>query len=218
MRFNFWLIISIMGLLITLNGLFMILTIPFAIYYGEEWMVAIKSVAIVLSIGLPMWLIPRRFADRELRRKDGFIVVTFGWIFISLTGSLPYLISGSIPYFTDAFFETVSGYTTTGASILNDIEALPHWILFWRSLTQWIGGMGIIVLTVAILPILGIGGMQLFIAEAPGISPDKLKPRIQDTAKRLWIIYLGLTAAEILLLRAGGLSFYEAINHISSIT
>jgi trk system potassium uptake protein TrkH len=213
MRFNFWLVVSIMGLLITLNGLFMILTVPFAIHYSEDWLTALLSFSIVLGIGLPLWLIPRRFAEKELKRKDGFLVVTFGWIFISLTGALPYVITGAIPSFTDAFFETVSGYTTTGASILNDIEALPRWILFWRSMTQWIGGMGIIVLTVAILPILGIGGMQLFIAEAPGISPDKLKPRIQDTAKRLWLIYLTLTVAEILLLKLGGMSFYDAINH-----
>ena len=98
MRFNFWLIVSIMGLLITLNGVFMILTIPFAIHYDEDWLAALLSVSIVLAIGLPFWLIPRRFAEKELKRKDGFLVVTFGWIFISLTGTLPYLVSGSIPF------------------------------------------------------------------------------------------------------------------------
>jgi trk system potassium uptake protein TrkH len=132
---------------------------------------------------------------------------------MSLTGSLPYVFSGAIPHYTDAFFETISGYTTTGASILTDIESLPKGILFWRSLTQWIGGMGIIVLAVAILPILGIGGMQLFVAEAPGISPDKLKPRIRETAIRLWMIYLILTGTELILLWIGGMSFFDAINH-----
>ena len=123
------------------------------------------------------------------------------------------MISGEIPVFTDAFFETISGYTTTGASILNDIEAVPKGLLLWRSLTQWIGGMGIIVLAVAILPFLGIGGMQLFVAEAPGITPDKLRPRIQETAKRLWLLYVGLTVLEAILLSASGMSIYDAANH-----
>src|SRR5690606_19843348 len=121
--------------------------------------------------------------------------------------------SGTIPAYPDAFFESVSGFTTTGATILTDIEAVPRGIIFWRSLTQWIGGRGIIVLTVAILPILGIGGMQLFVAEAPGVSPDKLKPRIKDTAARLWIIYVGLTFTQMALLMMGGMSFFDAINH-----
>ncbi|MDH5609812.1 MAG: TrkH family potassium uptake protein, partial [Cyclobacteriaceae bacterium] len=145
--------------------------------------------------------------------RDGYLVVTGGWLIMSLFGSIPYMLSGSIPDISNAFFETISGYSTTGATILTDIEAVPKGILFWRSLTQWIGGMGIIVLTVAILPILGIGGMQLFVAEAPGISPDKLQPRIKETAKRLWLIYLGLTVAEIILLWVGGMTFFDAVNH-----
>ena len=128
-------------------------------------------------------------------------------------GSLPYLISGSIPTITNAFFETMSGFTTTGSTILNDIEALPKSILFWRSMTQWIGGMGIIVLTIAILPLLGIGGMELFIAEAPGPTKDKIHPRIKETAKRLWIIYFGLTSLETIILMFLGLDFFDAINH-----
>jgi len=126
---------------------------------------------------------------------------------------LPYIFSDAIPDITNAFFETISGYTTTGASILDDIEALPEGILFWRSLTHWIGGMGIIVLAIAILPLLGIGGMQLFAAEAPGPNADKLHPRITDTAKRLWFIYVGYTIAETLLLKLAGMSFFDAINH-----
>ena len=123
------------------------------------------------------------------------------------------MISGSIPNFTDAFFETISGFTTTGSSILNDIEALPHGILFWRSFTQWMGGMGIIVLSLAILPVFGIGGMQLFMAEVPGPTPDKISPRIRQTAKTLWIIYLGFTVVETALLWIGGMTFFDAINH-----
>lgn len=150
---------------------------------------------------------------KEVKQKEGYIIVTFGWIVMSISGMLPYIFSGAIPDVTNAFFETISGYTTTGASVVNDIEALPEGILFWRSLTHWIGGMGIIVLAIAILPLLGIGGMQLFAAEAPGPSSDKLHPRITDTAKRLWLIYVGYTLAETLLLKLAGMSFFDAINH-----
>ncbi|MCB0426043.1 MAG: TrkH family potassium uptake protein, partial [Mangrovimonas sp.] len=129
------------------------------------------------------------------------------------SGTLPYILTNAIPSFTHAFFETMSGYTTTGATILNDIEIVPEGVLFWRSLTHWIGGMGIIVLAVAILPLLGIGGMQIFAAEAPGPSTDKLHPRITDTAKRLWLIYFTYTAVETLLLTVAGMSFFDAINH-----
>lgn len=150
---------------------------------------------------------------KEVKKREGYIIVTFGWIVMSLSGMLPYIFSGAVPEVTNAFFETVSGYTTTGASIMDDIEAMPEGILFWRSLTHWIGGMGIIVLAIAILPLLGIGGMQLFAAEAPGPSADKLHPRITDTAKRLWLIYVGYTLAETLLLKLAGMSFFDAINH-----
>ena len=212
-RFNFKIIISILGLLLTINGAAMLLSLPFAFYYGEDWRSIVYAAVITTLAGAPAWMILSRDTNRELKRRDGYIVVTMGWLIMSIFGTLPYLFSGAIPDFTNAFFETMSGYTTTGASILTDIEAVPKSILFWRSLTQWIGGMGIIVLAVAILPILGIGGMQLFIAESPGISPDKLKPRIKDTAKRLWIIYIGLTLIECILLMFGGMNFFDAINH-----
>lgn len=150
---------------------------------------------------------------KEVKQKEGYIIVTFGWVVMSMSGMLPYLFSGALPDITNAFFETISGYTTTGASIMDDIEIMPEGILFWRSLTHWIGGMGIIVLAIAILPLLGIGGMQLFSAEAPGPSSDKLHPRITDTAKRLWLIYFGYTVAETILLKIAGMSFFDAINH-----
>jgi len=140
-----------------------------------------------LNLGFMMWYFTREH-EKKIRQKDGYLIVTLGWLALSLGGSLPYILSGVIPEFTSAFFETVSGYTTTGSSVLNDIEGVHKGILLWRSLTQWIGGMGIIVLTVAILPILGVGGMQLFMAESPGPSASKLHPRITETAKRLWII------------------------------
>ncbi len=167
---------------------------------------------LTLIVGVIAMLFTRKHR-KEMNKREGYIVVTFGWIIMSLSGTLPYVLTESIPSFTNAFFETMSGYTTTGASILNDIEAVPKGVLFWRSTTHWIGGMGIIVLAIAILPLLGIGGMELFAAEAPGPSADKLHPRITDTAKRLWLIYFGYTAAETLLLNLAGMSFFDAINH-----
>ena len=191
----------------------MLLCIPFSLYYQEDALVFVYSSGITLLAGISCWLLGKKEKNKELKKRDGYLVVTLGWLLMSLFGTLPYFFSESIEFFTDVFFETISGFTTTGASILNNIEEMPKGILFWRSLTQWIGGVGIIVLTVAILPILGIGGVQLFVAEAPGISAEKLKPRIKDTAKRLWFIYLGLTSTELVLLMFGGMPFFDAINH-----
>ena len=214
MRFNYQVITNIIGLLLMLNGVFMLFCIPFSLYFGEGDLLAITiSGLITIWIGGLLWLATRKFSNKELKKRDGYLIVTLGWLAMSCFGTLPYLFSGAIPNFTNAFFETISGFTTTGATILTDIESVNRGILFWRSLTQWIGGMGIIVLAVAILPILGIGGMQLFVAEAPGISPDKLQPRIKETAKRLWLIYFSLTTIETILLWAGGMTFFDAINH-----
>ncbi|MFY0688974.1 MAG: TrkH family potassium uptake protein [Cyclobacteriaceae bacterium] len=214
MRFNYKVILNILGILLLFNGMFMLTCIPFSYYYGEgDFLAIIKSAGITMGVGLVVFLITQRNQNKELRKRDGYLVVTGGWLIMSFFGMLPYLFSGAIPNVSDAFFETISGFSTTGATILTDIESVHKGILFWRSLTQWIGGMGIIVLTVAVLPLLGIGGMQLFVAEAPGISPDKLQPRIKETAKRLWLIYLGLTFTELCLLWIGGMNFYDAINH-----
>ena len=211
---NFKFIISIQGLLMVLNGFFMLLGIPFSIYFNESVFPLLFSGGITIGLGLFFWLFFRKLSNkRELSKKDGYLVVGLGWVTMSLFGMLPFLTSGAISDVSNAFFETMSGFTTTGASILNDIESVSHGILFWRSMTQWIGGMGIIVLTVALLPIIGVGGMQLFVAESPGITPDKLKPRIKDTAIRLWLIYISLTAAETVLLKLGGMSFFDAVNH-----
>ena len=178
---------------------------------GVTGRIAIAGI-VILFIGALVMLLTRKH-KKEMNKREGYLVVSFGWIIMALSGTLPYLFTGAIPSFTNAFFETISGYTTTGSTILNDIEMLPEGILFWRSLTHWIGGMGIIVLAVAILPLLGIGGMQLFAAEAPGPGGDKLHPRITDTAKRLWLIYFGFTAIEAVLLKVAGMSFFDAINH-----
>jgi trk system potassium uptake protein TrkH len=214
MIFNYKIIGSFLGLMLIMNGIFMLFCLPFAFYFDEgDWEALLIPGTITAVVGISVWFFSRDANNQELKKRDGYLIVTAGWVLMSVFGALPYIFSGFIPSYTDAFFETISGYSTTGATILTDIEAVPKGILFWRSLTQWIGGMGIIVLTIAILPILGIGGMQLFIAEAPGITPDKLKPRIQGTAKRLWFVYVGLTLGETVLLMLGGLSFYDAINH-----
>lgn len=213
MRLNFRIIIHIMGLLLLCNGCFMLLSALVSGIFNDQATLDITLAAIVtLFVGM-MAMFYTRGHKKEVKRREGYIIVTFGWLVMSLSGVLPYLFSGAIPNLTDAFFETISGYTTTGASILNDVEALPEGILFWRSITHWIGGMGIIVLAIAILPLLGVGGMQLFVAEAPGPGGDKLHPRITDTAKRLWLIYVGYTLAETLLLKLAGMSFFDAINH-----
>ena len=213
MRLNYKIIFHFLGLLILFNGGFMLLS-TLVSYLYEDGVTGTLSLASLLTLvlGGVVMLFTRKH-NKEMNKREGYIVVAFGWVIMALTGTLPYVVTGSIPSFTNAFFETMSGYTTTGASILNDIEAMPKGILFWRSLTHWIGGMGIIVLAIAILPLLGIGGMQMFAAEAPGPSADKLHPRITDTAKRLWLIYFGYTAAETLLLSVAGMSFFDAINH-----
>jgi trk/ktr system potassium uptake protein len=213
-RFNLKMILGVLGLLLIINGLFILSCLPASFYFGEEtWSAIGLSGGVSIMFGLFLRLLGLHPQSRDIRKQDGFLIVTLGWFLMSLFGMLPYISSGVIPAPIDAFFETMSGYTTTGATILTDIEAVPKSILLWRSLTHWIGGMGIIVLTIAILPILGVGGMQLFVAESPGISPDKLHPRITETAKRLWIIYVLLTLMEITLLRVNGMGLFDSVNH-----
>ncbi|WP_310992519.1 TrkH family potassium uptake protein [Aequorivita marina] len=212
-KLNYQIISHIMGLLLMVNGGFMLLAALVSWYYNDgvlQEMLLAGAVALVIG-GITMFYTKNH--RKEVEKREGYIIVAFGWIFMALIGTLPYIFTGAIPRFTDAFFETMSGFTTTGATILTDIESMPRGILFWRSITHWIGGMGIIVLAIAILPLLGIGGMQLFAAEAPGPGGDKLHPRITDTAKRLWLIYVGYTLAETILLKIAGMSFFDAVNH-----
>lgn len=213
MRLNGKIILHLMGLLLVCNGGFMLLAALVSFLYKDGVTQDIALAAVVTMLVGTMAMFYTRGHKKEVKRREGYIIVTGGWLVMSASGLLPYIVSGAIPNLTNAFFETISGYTTTGASILDDIEVLPEGILFWRSLTHWIGGMGIIVLAIAILPLLGIGGMQLFAAEAPGPAGDKLHPRITDTAKRLWFIYLGYTVAETLLLKLAGMDLFDAMNH-----
>lgn len=210
---NIQIIISFLGLTSMLNGVFMLIAVPFSMYHNEPAQKGILLAGLTtILVGFLLWFFNRN-APKNLQKKEGYLIVTLGWLMLTITGTLPYLFSGAIPNFTNAIFETISGYSTTGSSILTNIESMPKGILFWRSATHWIGGMGIIVLTVAILPLLGIGGMQLFMAEAPGPSADKMHPRITETAKRLWLIYFLLTFTEFFLLKIAGMTWFDAINH-----
>ena len=188
------------------------LSVVAAIYGEYDFPYFLWSALVCILIG-GLFITTNYKAEKNIGKREGYIIVSMVWIVFSFFGLLPFYLSGAIPSFTDAFFETMSGFTTTGSSILNNIESLPHGILFWRSIIQWLGGMGIIVLSLAILPLLGVGGMQLFVAEVPGPVPDKLSPRIADTAKRLWVIYVMYTIVEALLLWAGGMTLFDAICH-----
>lgn len=203
------------SILLLLVSAFMLLPIGVAVFYHEFHLIVDFVIPIVIAsaCALTIFWRTRRQPARNLSIQDGFLFVSLSWILAAFVGSLPFYLSHTIPSFTDAYFETMSGFSTTGASILSDIESLPRCMLFWRSLTHWLGGMGIVVLTVALLPLLGVGGVYLLKAEAPGPSVDKTMPRIAQTAKTLWLVYLGLTLAEIILLKLGGMDLFDASTH-----
>jgi trk system potassium uptake protein TrkH len=215
-------ILNILGAILALTGFTMMVPALIAWGYNEPDLVGhLQSMGICMGIGIPVWLFTRK--SRSLNNKDGFVIVTLSWLLVALAGAMPFYLSGAIPNFTDAWFESMSGVTTTGATIIgnpntlphlpNGIESLSHGVLYWRSFIQWIGGMGIIVFTIAILPLLGVGGVQLFKAEVPGPVSDKIRPRVKETAKILWMVYVGLTAAEAILLSISGMSWFDAICH-----
>jgi len=185
------------------------------IFYSDEkqeWAFFISAI-ITLFAGISLRLYGKKITGAHITFREGFAVSGLGWILVAAFGALPFIISGDIPSFTDAFFESMSGFTTTGASILSDIESKGHAILLWRSFSHWLGGMGVIVLTIALLPALGIGGMQLFKAEVPGPTADKIAPRIGQTAKMLYVTYTILTIVEFVLLEFGGMNTFEAACH-----
>lgn len=161
-------------------------------------------------------LLAGRHAEKRVGEREGYIIVASVWVVYSLFGMLPFWLSGALPSITDAWYETMAGFTTTGSTIFTDVAAQSHSILLWRALMQWVGGMGIIVLSVAILPMFGLGGMQLYSAEVTGVSYDKLSPRIADTAKHMWITYIGLTLTEGVLLWLFGMSKFDALCHSMS--
>ena len=176
--------LNVIGSLLLIMGVLMLPAAFISLYYDESDLIPLfTSAGITMVTGGLLKLLTRRSKEAEIKKRDGYLIVTTGWLSMAIFGTLPYLISGSIPEVSGAFFETMSGLSTTGATVLDNIEELPHGILFWRSMTQWIGGMGIIVLTIAILPLLGIGGMELFVAEAPGPTKDKIHPPNQRNSQ-----------------------------------
>ena len=212
MRWRF--IWNTVGVLLLFFGATMVLPLIFDLVAKDRSLIPmIKAMGITLVCGAVMVAFFRHEKTETISQREGMAIVAVGWTAIGFFGSLPFYYSSPSFYFVDAFFESVSGFTTTGSSILTNIEGLSPGLLIWRSFIQWLGGMGIIVLSIAILPFLGVGGMQLYKAEVPSPVPDKLKPRIRDTAVILWKVYALFTAVEVILLMVGGMSFFDALNH-----
>lgn len=215
---NFKTIIRIIGILLLLETVMFLVCSNVSFYYRESDMLDFwKAGGITAGIGLLLAALGKG-GERQLTRRDGYVLVSFAWVAFSLFGMLPFYIGGYIPDIADAFFETMSGFSSTGATILDDIESLPHGILFWRSMTQWIGGLGIIMFTIAVLPIFGVSGLQVFAAEASGPTHDKVHPRIGITAKWIWSIYTGITTLLVCLLMLGGMDWFDSICHAFATT
>lgn len=209
---DYGIVSKILGIILMLESLMMVPSLFISVYNRQSDTLAfIISIVLISTIGFIMY--KKNASSKIIKAKEGLAIVALGWLLVSFLGSLPFVISGSIPSLVDAFFETVSGFTTTGSTVIKDIEVLPKGILFWRSFTIWIGGMGILVFTVAILPLLGVGGFQIFKAESPGPVKDKIVPRTKDTAKILYITYIAITLLEIVLLMFGGMPLYDACIH-----
>ena len=215
---NFKTIIRIIGILLLLETVMFLVCSSVSFYYRESDMLDFwKAGGITAGVGLLLAALGKG-GERQLTRRDGYVLVSFVWVAFSLFGMLPFYIGGYIPDIANAFFETMSGFSSTGATILDDIESLPHGILFWRSMTQWIGGLGIIMFTIAVLPIFGVSGLQVFAAEASGPTHDKVHPRIGITAKWIWSIYAGITALLVGLLMLGGMDWFDSICHAFATT
>ena len=211
--FNTRMVFRTMGALLLLEAIFMAIAMGVSLWYKEaDTGIFLISTIITLLAGVIGLCIGRR-AESRMGEREGYVIVAMVWVVFSAFGLLPYYLSGQVPTFTDAWFESMSGFTTTGATIIPNLDVITHGLLFWRSLTQWIGGMGIIVLSIAILPIFGLNGMQLYAAEVSGLTYEKLSPRIADTAKMMWTTYVLLTAAEVLALWLCGMDVFDAVCH-----
>mgnify|MGYP003423344764 FL=1 len=211
--FNTRMVFRTMGALLLIEAVFMTMALFVSLWYGEaDSGVFLLSTIITLLAGVIGLLVGRR-AESRMGEREGYVIVAMVWVVFSAFGLLPYYLSGQVPSLTDAWFESMSGFTTTGATIIPDLEVITHGLLFWRSLTQWIGGMGIIVLSIAILPIFGLNGMQLYAAEVSGLTYEKVSPRIADTAKMMWSIYVLLTITEVVALWLCGMNVFDAVCH-----
>jgi len=214
--FNWRLVFKTMGVLTTLEAIFMLVPTVTAWWYNEADLGAWIVTSVITWVSSWWMLGLGRHAEKRVGEREGYVIVATVWIVYSLFGMLPFWMSGALPSITDAWYETMAGFTTTGSTLFTDVAAQPHSILLWRALMQWIGGMGIIVLSVAILPMFGLGGMQLYSAEVTGVSYEKLSPRIADTAKHMWLTYIGLTVAEGVLLWLFGMGRFDAVCHAMS--
>lgn len=207
-------VLHLVGAILVCVSLTMLAALGVSFHYDDAGLAPLfKAVVVSLACGAGMYFLWRERAGQAMNHREGMAVVALGWAAAGVAGALPFWFADMLPTFSDCVFESVSGFTTTGASVLTNIEAAPRGLLFWRSLTHWLGGMGIIVLSLAILPFLGVGGMQLYKAEVPGPAPDKLKPRIKDTAMLLWKVYLLFTVIQTVLLLFGGMDLFDALCH-----
>ncbi|MDR3172141.1 MAG: TrkH family potassium uptake protein [Treponema sp.] len=210
-------LLRILAFLLAFVTLTMLIPLAMAALYQEREMIRVFGLTIIpaLLITLPA-LVGYRKQKAQFSVSGGFLLVCLAWVFTCLLGTFPYYLSGVLPRFIDAFFESVSGFSTTGATIIADVESMPRSLLFWRAMTHWLGGMGIVVLTVAILPLLGVTGFQLVKAETTGPESDKIAPRITTTAKILWFLYMGLTVLQAMLLMICGMDWFDAVYHAFS--
>ena len=215
---NFKLIYKILGSLLLLEAMFILVCIGVSLFYHEDDIMAFSITLVLMFIGAIILRFMGRNASNNLGRRDAYLLVTLTWIIFSLFGSFPFSISGYIPNFTNAFFETISGFTTTGASIIDVVEVLPHGLLFWRSMTQWIGGLGIVFFTIAILPSMVGGTVKVFAAEATGPIRAKMHPRLSTNAKWIWSIYLTLTIGCAIMFYFGGMDLFDCMNYAMTIT
>lgn len=223
---NYKVILNLSGVLLLLNALFMFVSMFVSIYFDDALTYSFLASGSVIGILGALMVYFTKDSRKHVTKREGYLVVFIGWLFLIITGCIPYFLAyfylpaddlvNNHFHVINILYETVSGYTATGSTIFNDPQNLPKSILFWRTTTNWIGGMGIIVLTIAILPFLGIGGRQLFLAEAPGIYTDKIHPRITDTAKNLWILYIALTLIFSIFLYFSGMNLFDATNHAMS--
>ena len=211
--FNWRIVFKTMGVLTTLEALFMLIPTFAAWWYHEPDLGAWIASSAVTWLS-SFWMLGAGMkAEKRVGEREGYVIVAAVWVVYSLFGMLPFWLSGALPEITNAWFETMAGFTTTGATVIRDVTAMTHSILLWRALMQWLGGMGIIVLSVAILPMFGLGGMQLYSAEVTGVSYEKLSPRIADTAKHMWLTYIGLTIVQTALLNLEGMTMFDSICH-----
>ncbi len=207
-------ILQVVSILVLILGLTMVFPLLWGLYYGDNGVTPIiHSMALTILVGGGSVLVLRGPQTEFISQREGMAIVAVGWTAVGFFGCLPFHLSGEFGPFVNAYFESISGFTTTGSSILTDVQAISKSLLFWRSFIQWLGGMGIIVLSLAILPILGVGGMQLYKAEVPSPVPDKLQPRIRETARILWKVYVLFTVAQVVLLVLGGMGIFDALNH-----